>query len=457
MLGGVHCLMPRFMSIKYLIIMLLTLLASSSAAMAEGNGCSSDGITEKVVNCIEVPLTAATDMMLAAANAYMLPVINAIILLSVVVYGIKMATGAVRSTVGETVVLGIKVAAVVYFTQNLASWYPDILEALDDMVTTVTKPMFKSILVCPGVDETNIWARFDCMFISLLGIGVGTVAFVGALAQDADFVKEFGGMGTMALTAGMGIIIGLLISFGRVMMGYIAAKIAIAFLICLAPLFVPLILFQPTRQYFDNWVKQILTYCIQPFILFAFMALALTAIDKAIFTGKYSLAAVMFPEGPVTSYAEWQERIKHMTEHSVEVENQLAQIHMIPEKMKQMQTEIFAPATTEQTQNDLPRYVGEQLDQLMNSPGMANVMNTAEGVATIGLLTTKTFSPEKPELFIQLLVVLTICYLLYLLSDIISDIARDMSGSSPGVAAVGRGFDLPGQKVISDFAASPFS
>lgn len=447
----------RLINNVFLLIFMLVTFSGAGEALADAAACNATGITEKVVNCIEVPLEAATSVMLAAMNAYMLPVINALFVLAVVIYGIRMATGGVRATLGETSIVAIKMVMVIYFTNSLASWYPQILTALDDMVKLVTMPMFKSILICPGVDETNVWARFDCMFISLLGISVSSVAFVGMLAQDADFVQNFGGMGTMVLTAGLGIIVGLFISFARIMMGYIAAKIAIAFLICLSPMFLPLIMFQATKTYFDNWSRQILSYCIQPFILFAFMALALTAIDKSVFTSKYSLAAVLDPEaGPVQSYAEWQDRVKHLTEHSVMTDKQIAQVNMIPEKMQEMETKIFAPDNTGNTTNDLPHYFGEQADKLLHSPGMNNVMNTVQGAATIGVMTTSSFNPEKPEIFIQLLVVLTVCYLLYLLSDVVSDLARDMSISGPGVVALGRGFDVPGQKVLNEFVSSPF-
>jgi type IV secretion system protein VirB6 len=50
---------------------------------------------------------------------------------------------------------------------------------------------------------------------------------------------------------------------------FLLSKIAIAILIILAPVFIPFVLFKFTRGLYDNWLKQLISYALQPVIVIA--------------------------------------------------------------------------------------------------------------------------------------------------------------------------------------------
>ncbi|MCD6035501.1 MAG: hypothetical protein K0R63_1242 [Rickettsiales bacterium] len=60
---------------------------------------------------------------------------------------------------------------------------------------------------------------------------------------------------------------------------YIVSIIAVTILVYVSPIFIPLVLFQPTRQFFQNWMDELVGYLLYPLVMFAFMALVLSLFD----------------------------------------------------------------------------------------------------------------------------------------------------------------------------------
>lgn len=425
----------------------------------EEDGCPAKGLLDRVVNCIDVPLEAATGEMLAVVYAVMQPAIAAFMVLTVVIYGLKMASGGVRDVKGETIVLLIKIAGVAYFTQNFSDWYPGIIAAVDDSVRIVVQPLTKSILVCPGIPEDNLWARMDCMLFALLGIaGVGTVIspfignMIGTATTDIPFLGS--GLGTMVAAMGMGFVLAMFFGFVKIMLGFIAAKIAIAFLIALAPMFVPLLLMSVTKNYFMKWANHLASYCIQPFLLFAFVALAMTAMDKAVFTGQYSLATGLFGT-PVTSYEEWNTRLTALTAaSSIEMETELGRSFVNMQAMKdkncvEMLQQTAAGATdAANTNRPMVRELIDGGCQVMGD-SFRGLMNTVQGGAAIGLAVNAHITATPTETMLLLAPLLLLAYLLFIISDNIASLSRDISGGFSN-AALGRSFEAPGERIARD-------
>ena len=59
-----------------------------------------------------------------------------------------------------------------------------------------------------------------------------------------------------------------IITIARVFVAYILVLIALALLISLAPLFIVMILFERTRKYFQGWINYLVSYSLQPAIMF---------------------------------------------------------------------------------------------------------------------------------------------------------------------------------------------
>ena len=76
-----------------------------------------------------------------------------------------------------------------------------------------------------------------------------------------------------------------IISMAKGLMLYLLAFIVTSLLISIAPVFISLMLFSPTRSLFDQWIKQLVGYFFQPLIVFA----ALSMMGQNIINSMYRL------------------------------------------------------------------------------------------------------------------------------------------------------------------------
>jgi hypothetical protein len=435
---------------KPLLIMIFAVLCvcitlAPDAARAAEVTCSATGITERLVTCIQIPLQAVTLQMVTMMYTMLKPAIAAFMVFVVILVGIKIASGGVRDLKSEVAVLAIKLVFVAYFTENFADWYPDIVAGILDSITIVTQPMLQSILLCPGTAADNLWARIDCLLITFLGLtagaSIGVPMLMTAVAgPGSDLAAMIPGIDTAITGMIVGCVTTIFLVIARTVLAFIAAQIAISFMFALAPLFVPLLLLQATRNYFTQWVLHMLSYAIQPLVLFAFLALALVCIDKTVFTGEYSLAAVMFG-APIESYEEWNTKLQETTSRGqLQVDAQLMSVFTNIEE--RLQNATVHTQTSEQTRNT-SMYVVDEETQALQRP-LLGVMNTVKGAAGVGVSIQTSMSAKPVETLIQLACLMMIFYLLLLMSDVARDASRDISGGFRN-AALGRSFDLPGQ------------
>ncbi|RYE05930.1 MAG: hypothetical protein EOP33_01580 [Rickettsiaceae bacterium] len=83
---------------------------------------------------------------------------------------------------------------------------------------------------------------------------------------------------------------------------YLTALIAIGIIIVMAPIFLCFMLFQITRSLFENWLKQLISYAIQPLILFAGLAFISIIVEGEIYSSLgFKVCKRDFPNlGPIS-------------------------------------------------------------------------------------------------------------------------------------------------------------
>lgn len=78
-------------------------------------------------------------------------------------------------------------------------------------------------------------------------------------------------------------------AFISVVMHYVVCHILcimfVLFLLYFAPIMVPLVLFQGARQYFDAWLRLLISFALQPIILIIIIAIIMSLSDNALFRG----------------------------------------------------------------------------------------------------------------------------------------------------------------------------
>ena len=143
----------------------------------------------------------------------------------------------------------------------------------------------------PGRKSFEIWDTLDCKFAKYLGIGDGLTT-EDPKTLIVALTALYSSSGTFLTTAFGLMYLGFIFSFAfRVFFGFIIAIVFAQVLLYIAPLIVPFILFKFTRKFYDAWLKEFLSYLIQPIILVAGLAVAFAAIDGIYFGGNHNFLA----------------------------------------------------------------------------------------------------------------------------------------------------------------------
>lgn len=205
-----------------------------------------------------------------------------------------MAAGKQTAPVKDASVMLIKVGAVVLFTNNFGGLFEAFLDMMEYMLTAVTTYVtWSPSYTCVGAGSVpssyDIWLRVDCAIDSLIGgifspwmIALGITGFLMA-ALFSQAVGLFIGL------IGFLIIGQLLWAIIRGVYIFLSAYIAFALMVIISPLFIPLILFQATKGYFEKWLRITMGFMLQPVFLFTYLAMLMAAFDVVVYTGSNSL------------------------------------------------------------------------------------------------------------------------------------------------------------------------
>lgn len=248
----------------------------------------------------------------------------AALVLYVTIFGLNVVIGQKIPSKGDFIMAVLKFALVLYFT--LGTGIVDFVPRLIDMSKTLSIVLmeasqnmpidykycdFEGEVYEPGFETMRLWDVVDCKITKYLGFREGPIKNAEGeplgYPNDGfdDIVHDnlpknmivsfvfWGGYGAgiivfiFAFASGV-FIITLAI---RIVHVYIIAIMVIYFLAFLAPLIIPAALFQYTKDIFDNWLKQIISFSLQPVILFGFLAVLFAVSDFVMFRGNTEFCA----------------------------------------------------------------------------------------------------------------------------------------------------------------------
>ncbi len=366
-----------------LAMLLVMLTASHAWAELSTVDCKSYvGLTNRMAGCIRETIDATANVFFNQFYGMLRTAITAFMTLAVIVYGILLSYGMVERVGRDTMVLLLKVAAVVAFCSSTPQIYRMSIEAMDGAAQAVVSYVPPSgradssgsdfsqstclqnmINEQAKVDETRPvvgpWLGIDCLLDTVIGIKVTTEkgdskANDTAIWYNKQFdSKEAGkpdnpGMarslvflffsgvqssifGIMLGLVGAFFIAGLIMVIIRAFFIYIGGYLGIALMVIVSPLFIPLVLFRETKGYFDKWVKLMISFGLQPIVMLVFVTFSLAAVDFAVFSGNYSVVYRMVGEA---SRAEKFDLNGYLTAMRDETGNRLAEGVKPDEKSK---------------------------------------------------------------------------------------------------------------------------
>ncbi|QKX01382.1 conjugal transfer protein TraH [Wolbachia endosymbiont of Cruorifilaria tuberocauda] len=273
-------------------------------------------ITSMVVQCIKESLDNLvagrglpnSESFISLAQKKMKNAVTAVLVLALMLFSVKAISGEVRS-LQEIYILIIKFALVIYFTtgSTMSHYYRELTVLSDSLSEIVLKASSESKNICNYKPEKYgesaylaPWDRLDCRILFYLGapldgitgkVGTGGVGILSVLLGAAPVLLISGSIIGIILAGGQ-ILTALVCIFMAVMMMiivlwmcyiFILSLIALSVIIILSPLFIPMVLFQHTKGYFDGWLKELITYSLYPVMLFTFLSFMFIACDKTYF------------------------------------------------------------------------------------------------------------------------------------------------------------------------------
>lgn len=251
--------------------------------------------------------------------------VRSALFLYIVVFGLKTVLSSELPSKGEFFRMGAQFTLVLYFSTGIningvigtdgQPYYDDGIHRymiplfttgaaeLADMVYTSGGNqglcIYDSSLYPPGYSYLSMWDGIDCRILYYLGMDLSSIASSIADNPTADVVL------TLALL-GDPILFGLLlpaffsfqivfllcstlfiIMFVSVLIYFVnisvISAIVVAIMIYIAPIFVPMALFEATKGYYDGWLKTTTAYALQPMVIAAYFAMMFTIFDQTIF------------------------------------------------------------------------------------------------------------------------------------------------------------------------------
>ncbi|MCM1002010.1 TrbL/VirB6 family protein [Wolbachia pipientis] len=254
---------------------------------------------------------------LSVAQKRLKNTVTAVLVLALILFSIRAMSGGVHSP-QEMYMLIIKFALVIYFTtgDTMSHYYGELTKLSNGLSEIVLKASSESKGICnynAGTDYEYTrngkkisysylapWDRLDCRILFYLGapldgigskIGTGSVGILAVLLGAAPVLLVAGSIIGIIFAGGQ-ILVALACIFMAVMMMmvilwmcyvFILSLVALSVIIILSPLFIPMVLFQHTKGYFDGWIRELITYSLYPVMLFAFLSFMFIACDKIYF------------------------------------------------------------------------------------------------------------------------------------------------------------------------------
>jgi len=283
-----------------------------------------EGLINRFGSCIQDVVMQVASKFFTEMYLFFVGSLSAFLTLGVIIYGVMLSAGLVENIKRDSMVLLLKIVFVVFFAQNLEMmflWIVDAMNGLIDLYFQFSSSFDEGKCALVGAGFSP-FKRLDCLMD--LVVGLKTSDYGGSYSEKVSGDSVERGLLNFFFKAGISTTLGIVISaigFAmvytliftviKIVFFYLIALIGLTFMIMLGPIFIPLVIFKVTKGYFDKWLNIIVSFALQPVIMFAYVALMIIAFDKAIFSGSNSLvSAIAGPESqqPGFNLNEWLEQ-----------------------------------------------------------------------------------------------------------------------------------------------------
>lgn len=253
-------------------------------------------ILTNIVGTIRVTMMDASEQFFKAiVNSGISEIFRAALTLYIGILGLFYIVGMAQMQPYDMVTRLIKVIIIAmvvgpggwaFFNQYVGGLFREGLDELMSevsglMVTTVSSLMTGSAIDLGAMRVSNYSMGENNPFLPLdLLVGQilkpGTFAILTAAKNDGGAGWGLAYIGVFAF--GLLYLVG---AIAKAMWVYLLSLLTTSFLIGLAPIFIIFMLFQRTKSMFDNWLKALISFSLQPLFLFLFLALFASIMSTA--------------------------------------------------------------------------------------------------------------------------------------------------------------------------------
>ncbi len=203
-------------------------------------------------------------------DSSMISLVRALILFYIVYTGLSFVIGIAQFTQKEAVTRLLKIGIVLaliapgswqFFNTYLFKLFTDGALELLVMVTAppeASPSQMQELLKHPTEIFTVFTEPFKILFGKVTWIKIGSLFFSGPIGIIIMFVIVFAA-------------VVYAICIAKATLLYMISLVGIAVLLLMAPIFISFVLFQFTKQMFDSWLKQLMSFVFQPIFVYVFI------------------------------------------------------------------------------------------------------------------------------------------------------------------------------------------
>ena len=211
------------------------------------------------------------------------PVFNTMVSLYVVLWGLALWRGLIQEPLSDGVVRILKIILIGTFALNAAVYAPRI-------ATTIFRtPDRLATVLIPTATTTSTGNALDDALIKGLDVGVRYTAAM-SITAPIEALALF----AQALVVWAATLILVIYACALILL----SKISLSVVLALGPLFIALLLFEPTRSFFTGWLAQALNSLFTYVIAVAFVALGM-----AFFTAGANSSLAILAVGGVPAFS----------------------------------------------------------------------------------------------------------------------------------------------------------
>ena len=229
--------------------------------------------------------------------------------LSITFYGVTTLLGVGTIKKSELILYIIKMGLVLYFATSTA-WQDHFFNGLYNTSSELSQMVFKidvssnseqrdgcqfgnmtttdgSTIVNSayraypeGKEYLALWDTLDCKIARYLGFGPEvSAANIAMLFLSGIFTGAYGLYFSLAI---MFFGFFFLVTTIRALHIFLSSATSIIIMVYVSPMVIPTVMFKKTANIFKSWATQLVGLCLQPLILFAYIAIFITIMDKVL-------------------------------------------------------------------------------------------------------------------------------------------------------------------------------